>query len=1121
MKCLECHTENPDTRKFCRECGNKLLLLCPACTSENIPGDKFCGDCGAPLVQTKTTQKELSFEDKVDKIQRYLPKGLTDKILSQRGKIEGERKQVTVMFCDLEDFTPLVGKLGTEDAYHMMDKIYEILIHKVHDFEGTVNEMTGDGIMALFGAPLAVEDAPQRAIRSAMAIHEEIKTFTNENIINLKNLPPLCMRIGIHTGPVVVGTLGNNLRVEFKAVGDTVNLASRMENLAEPGTTFVSEQTYKLTEGFFQYDALGERNIKGIKAPVKTYRVIAPKSKITRFDVSAERGLTRFVGRQKELELLLDGFERSRKGFGNAFSIVSEAGAGKSRLLYEFRKSVANESITFLEGKCLSFSKNIAYHPIIELIKETFRLEDNDTDHDKIQKVKKGLRNLGVHEETVLVYVLELLSVEDSGFVNTSMSPESKKDRTIEALRLIILKVSEQQPLILAFEDLHWIDKNSEDCLKDLLDSVSGSNIFLVLTYRPEYRTAWDSRSYHSQINLNRLSNRESLLIASYLLHTESIHKNLEEWILSKTEGIPFFIEEFIKYLRDMNTIVEKNSRSYLNEDIKMLSVPSSIQDIISARVDTLNEYCKLVLQVGSTFERDFSYQLIEQVTGFENVRLMEILNILKKSELIIERGIAPESVYIFRHALIRDVIYGSILRKRKKRLHEQIGNAIESLYSEQLVEYYEILAEHYSLSENYEKAATYSKFAGKMASRAVSFTNAITFTEKWVASLENLPPSKTVEKQLIDARATLGFHYLQMEQYGSAHKAIKPVIELAEKKNYKKGLANIYTLRGAYEFFVREEISTANDYLKKAIRLSEETGNFISLIFSNHFLGHVCVDTCEFERGHHFINKALEIVEMGNVLWSIAMHKACIAFTVFGMQNKIDLAYQSGIEAIQLAEKSGDILSKAEAYTNSGACCCYKGSLKEAENYLLIGTQVSKKANLDGHGFSANFNLGEVYYFLGNYNKAREYLLKAVSIEGKGVLGASYINLAKITLAAVKINENEKDIDFDVLRTYISENKIKRIEGRFRRYFCIILINYYETPSQEAKEMIEQAIAVDQKNNLPYELGMDHYVYAEFFKRKGNILKARDKLDIALERYKKCGADGWVKRVEKDLADL
>jgi len=327
MQCPNCQFENRDGAKFCIECGNRFEIICPECRATNRVGSKFCDECGSNLsLANEHAPKDLSFDEKLAKIQKYLPKGLTEKILSQRDRIEGERKQVTVMFCDMVDFTPLAEMLGIEEAYSIMDQVYEILIHKVHDYEGTVNEMTGDGIMALFGAPVALEDAPQRAIRSSLAIHREMAKFSDQLKQERKDIPPVKMRIGIHTGPVVVGTVGNDLRVEFKAVGDTVNLASRMEGQAQPGTTYVTENTFKLTEGFFRFEGLGRRVIKGKEEPVNVYRAITPSTRRTRFDVSAERGLTPLAGRERELELMLDGLERSKVGRGQAFSITARPG---------------------------------------------------------------------------------------------------------------------------------------------------------------------------------------------------------------------------------------------------------------------------------------------------------------------------------------------------------------------------------------------------------------------------------------------------------------------------------------------------------------------------------------------------------------------------------------------------------------------------------------------------------------------------------------------------------------------------------------------------------------------------------------------------------------------------
>ena len=505
-------------------------------------GRKFCGECGHKFEATSEKfPKELSFDEKLTKIQKYLPKGLTDKILAQRDRIEGERKQVTVMFCDMENFTALSEKLGAEEAYEMMDRVYEILIHKVHDYEGTVNQMTGDGIMALFGAPIALEDAPQRAIRSAYAIHREMSRFTDKIRKSIGAISPIRMRIGIHTGPVVVGTLGNDLRVEFKAVGDTVNLASRVEGLAEPGTTLITEDTLKLTEGIFEFEALGEKYVKGKQAPVKVYRVIAPSTRRTRFDVSAERSLTPLVGRRRELELLLDGFERARDGHGQAFSIIADAGVGKSRLLYEFRKAVANEDVTFLEGKCLSYSRGAAYQAVIDVLQSNFYISEGDKDAEIRQKVSKGLKVLGADEASTFPYLLELLSVKDSGIDQIPMSPEMKKDRILEALRRIVLKGSQIRPLIMAIENLHWIDKSSEECFKDLLDHISGARVFLIFTYRPEYVHTWGGRSYLNQVNLNRLSNRESLVMMAHLLSAKDIDTDLRAVDLGKDRRSALF----------------------------------------------------------------------------------------------------------------------------------------------------------------------------------------------------------------------------------------------------------------------------------------------------------------------------------------------------------------------------------------------------------------------------------------------------------------------------------------------------------------------------------------------------------------------------------------------------
>jgi len=1121
MKCPKCQTENSGEAKFCNECGNKLEIACSTCGKMNPLNSKFCSECGHKIViPTEQPSKDLSFDEKIAKIQKYLPGGLSEKILAQRDRIEGERKQVTVMFCDMEGYTTLTEKLGPEEAYSMMDKVYEILIHKVHDYEGTVNELTGDGIMALFGAPIALEDAPQRAIRSALAIHREINKFS-EQLKTEKRISSIKMRIGIHTGPVVVGTLGNDLRVEFKAVGDTVNLASRMEGLAEPGTTYITEDTFKLTEGFFRFEALGEKQVKGKEEPIRVYQVIAPSARRTRFDVSAERGLTPFVGRERELELLLDGFERAKAGKGEAFSIISVAGCGKSRLLYEFRKAIVNENVTFLEGKCLSYGRGVAYHPVIDILKSNFDIHEGEEDWETKEKVKKGLQILGVDEPSTLPYLLELLSVKESGIDQISMSPEAKKDRIMEAIKRIVLRGSEIRPLVMVFEDLHWLDKSSEDVLRSHLESIPGSRVLLIFTYRPEFVHTWGAKSYHNQLTLHRLSNRESLEMVNHIGGTREIEKPLEDLILEKTEGVPFFIEEFIKSLRDLKIIERKDNSYRLSKDIQHVAIPSTIQDVIMARVDSLPEGAKEVLQTGSVIEREFSYPLISQVTSLPEKELFSCLSALKDSELLYERGIYPQSSYVFKHALTREVVYDSILAKRKKKLHEEIGNAIEELYKDNLSEHYEVLAEHYFLGENYSKSAEYSKFAGRKAEKTASFNDAIAHTKKRVISLERVIQTEDVEKQIIDARTVLGLYTAQMNYFVDAKEAIDPIIDLAIKHDYKRRLCHIYIILGTYYWSGEENYPEAFKAFEEALKISEEVKDIVSLVLGSSWFGYALGANCEFERSIKYLQRAIDINVAAKNLWGIAISKSNLAYFSHWYHGRIDLQFKTSNEGLQIAEECGDIYSKAVAYASHGTSCYGKGLFEEAEKHLLKGLEFCERINLSGWDGITEYHLGDIYYEAGNFQRSKEHYEKGIWAFERNRLFPSWVGWGKVALARSRGMNKEKDMDLESLYAHSRNNKEKVAEGLFQRYIGEILFNIDNQHLSEAEHWILKAIEADLKNRMMFHLGKDYALYADLFKRKGDRLKAQENLGKAIEILKECGADGWVEKYEKELATL
>lgn len=1124
MICPKCETENPEGKKFCGECGVKLEILCPSCKSSNPPQFKFCGDCGLPLSDTsKPTPKDLTFDEKLAKIQKYLPGNITEKILSQRTRIEGERKQVSVLFTDMAGYTTISEKLDAEEVYSLMDRVYEILIHKVTEYGGTVNEFTGDGIMALFGAPIALEDAPQRAIRASLAIHREIVQFNERMRREKPGHTPLRMRAGIHTGIVVVGTVGNDLRVTFTAIGDTVNLASRMETLAEPGSTCVSEDTFKLTEGLFRFEGLGEKEVKGKEKPICVYRVLAPSTSRTRFDVSAERGLTPFVGREREREFLLDAFERARQGRGQAVSIISEAGMGKSRLLYEFRKAVLNEDITFLEGKCLSFSRSVAYQPFADILKSNFDIRDGDMDMAIRNKVKQGLQALAVEEGPATPYLLELLSVKDSGIEKITISPEGKKDKTLETLKRIVLKGSQQRPLVMAIEDLHWIDKTSEDVLKYLLESIAGARVLLILTYRTEFIPTWGARSYHNQLLLNRLSNREILFMATHILDTEDLETALEEVILEKTEGVPFFVEEFIKSLKDLDFIERKDHTYRISKELQTIRIPSTIQDIIMARVDALPEGAKELLQVGSLIEREFSYKLIKAAMHLPEEELLRRLSILKDAELLYERGLFPDSTFVFKHALTREVVYDTLLEKKKKGLHLDIGRAIEEEHQDNLEEMYGPLAEHFEGGGDYEKAAQYFGLAETKARRASVYIDAIALSKKGVACLEELSQTHEIQKQVIDARVVLAYNYLSSNHFAEAREAVSPIINLVQELDYRKRLPAIYNIMASNLLMVEERYNDdeMHHYIRDARRLALEKKDYRSLWFTHYYEGIAKTFNCEFAEGEASFLRLMEMAEASGDLRMLGIVKLNMSGYVYAFWGRIDQTLKCGQEALKLAFQADDIHVKSMAYNVLGLALCKKGLFSEAEENFTLMFELTRKTDNAVNLNTGFFWLGQLCSETGRYQEAQGYFDRLLALYDRVRIFPSLARIAQLMKVAAGIRGSLNPAIDSVLNFDLQEIKIRQYLGMAAQVMGEIYLYIDDKHMDETEIWIRKAIEVDEQNRLPWDLARDYALYAQFLKKKADPAQAKEKLGKAIELMQGCGADGWVKRYEEKMARI
>jgi tetratricopeptide (TPR) repeat protein len=549
--------------------------------------------------------------------------------------------------------------------------------------------------------------------------------------------------------------------------------------------------------------------------------------------------------------------------------------------------------------------------------------------------------------------------------------------------------------------------------------------------------------------------------------------------------------------------------------------IPSTIQDVIMARVDSLPERTKELLQTGSVIEREFSYPLINRVTGLSEKELLSNLSILKDAELLYERGIYPQSDYIFKHALTREVVYDSILVKRKKKLHEEIGNAIEELYKDNLSEYYEVLAEHYFLSENYSKAAEYSRLASKKAEKATSFPDAIAHAKKRIACLEKLPMTDDGWRKMIDARTVLALYLGQLNYYFEAREAIDPIIDLATKQGYKKRLCQIRTIQGVHHYMVEENFSEAFEAFEEALKISDEIKDIVTSSYANHWFGMALSYNCEFDKAVFYMQRTLDITIAAKNLCGTAITKGNLAYFCYFYPGRINLGIQTTTEALRAAEESGDVMSKGYVCSSHGIFCYAKGLLEEAERHLLKGIEFCERINEKGWKATAHLFLGETYFETGDFPSAKDHYEKGCGLLEQTRLMPSIVGLIRTGKARLRVMNNKKDVDLESLYTQSRNNKIKTSDGWFSKYIGEILLDIDDQHISEAEHWILKAIEADQRNRMMFHLGKDYALYADLFKRKGNRIKTRENLGRAIEIFKECGADGWVERYERELASL
>ncbi|MGD0291264.1 MAG: adenylate/guanylate cyclase domain-containing protein [Candidatus Binataceae bacterium] len=684
--------------------------------------------------------------------------------------LEGERKTVTALFADIKGSTELMEGLDPEEARAIIDPALKLMIDAVHRYDGYVVQSTGDGIFALFGAPVAHEDHPQRALYAALRMQEELKRYSAKVVADGSS--PIQGRVGINTGEVVVRSIQTGAgQVEYTPIGHTTNLASRMQTAAPVGSIAVSENTRRLCEGYFVLKPLGATRVKGVSEPVNVYEVTGLGPLRTRLQRSAGRGLTKFVGREREMEALKHAAEQARSGHGQIVAAMAEAGTGKSRLYFEF-KAISQSGSMVLETFSVSHGKASAYLPVLDLLHGYFKIAGEDDERSRREKVNGKVLTLDRALEDTVPYLFSLLGIVEGEDPLAQMDGQLKKRRTLEAIKRILLRESLNQPLMVIFEDLHWIDEATQEFLNLLADSIGTAKILLLVNYRPEYSHQWNSKTYYTQLRLDPLGRESAQEMLNALLSIPLARSvtgegkrgdepragegadliPLKRLIIEKTEGNPFFMEETVQVLYDEGALVRDGSVVKLTRSLNTLKIPPTVQGILAARIDRLPIDAKELLQTLAVIGREFPLSLIGAVVTKTDDELNRLLNDLQLGEFIYEQPAVGDAEYVFKHALTQEVAYNSVLMDRRQQLHERTAAALETLYTSSVEEHLAALSHHYSRGNNAAKAIQYLTLAGEQARERSAFAEAQVQLQQgleWIKKLSESPERDARELEL------------------------------------------------------------------------------------------------------------------------------------------------------------------------------------------------------------------------------------------------------------------------------------------------------------------------------------------------------------------------------------
>ena len=1107
MQCPRCQHENPAGTKFCGECAAPLTSVCDSCGAANPPENKFCGQCAAPLQRISVA--------KLPAPDSYTPKHLADKILTSKAALEGERKQVTVLFCDIVDSSRLADRLDPEAMHEVMDRALRLMAEAVHRYEGTVNQFLGDGLMALFGAPVALEDHAFRGVQAALAIRETLSGYSDQ--LKRDRGVELQLRLGLNTGLVVVGRIGDDLRMDYTAVGDTTHLASRVQALAEPGTILITEATHRLVEGYVQTEGLGPVSVKGRRERVRVYRVIGRRRGRTRLEVSVERGLTELVGRERELAGLHECLARVRAGRGQVVGLVGEPGVGKSRLLYEFRQSLERERVTWLEGHCVAYGQTTPYLPILGMLRTNFQIEEDDNPLQIREKLRQGIHQLDPALDGILPFLGDVFGLPGATEALKHLDPKDKRQKTFEAIRTLIVAGSQRQLHVLILEDLHWIDTISEDYLAFLTASLAGVPVLLLTTQRAGYTVRWADKTYYTQIALDLLGDRETEILVAALLGTRHLPSDLVRFVREKAEGNPLFVEEITTSLLERGLLVRRDGEILWTGGAPV-DFPATIQDIIRARIDRLEEPVKRTVQAAAAIGREFGLRLLTRIAEAA-VEVQHHLEMLTRAELIHETRFFPELEYIFKHAVTQDVAYQSLLAKRRKDLHGAIGRAVEDLYADRLDEHAPILAYHYARSEHQEKAIEYALRAGDQAARLYANAEATTYYEQALAMARALPPSPEAQRCEVDAALKLAAVGMTRQHIERDQRNVERARALAEQLQDEGRLAEALYWLGRLQYVLGDPakaIEYAGRSLEIADRLCDESlaAPPVNLMARGYWRSDPPKARRMIERSVEQMSRLGHKGEEATALGFAAM--------LFAAAGEFDRALVYADHGLALAQEIQNPLAEAAAYMYRGTLHDQRGENARAIADYACATRVAEGAGDLFRVYIVKFWESRAHTRAGDASRGRtlaeEGFALAEQIGTRFVLAHGKVSLAESLLALGELDEASRVSREAILLSEESGDGFGAALAH--RALAESLVRLRPSDPQWQREILE-AIRMLQDAEARPELARSHLSHARLLKAAAQPQQAGAHLAQAIDMFRRMGMAWDLGRAEQMLREL